>query len=192
MADLKIAEAKTLKWEGGYCNVAGDAGGETIFGIARNAHPSLKLWQDVDNYKSSLKPFDKSKYKELESLCKGNGQFMEAFYAFYKANFWDKIKGDEIESQEVANALYDFAVNSGVKTAVKKIQEALQWKKLEGIVADGILGAKTLEAINSIDGNELCNALCDKRKAFFEEIAKKGQNAKFLKGWLNRVKDFYV
>ena len=26
----------------------------------------------------------------------------------------------------------------------------------------------------------------------FEEIAKKGENSKFLKGWLNRVKDFYV
>ena len=45
MADLKIAEAKTLKWEGGYCNVAGDKGGETIFGIARNMHPDLKLWK---------------------------------------------------------------------------------------------------------------------------------------------------
>ena len=193
MADLKIAEAKTLKWEGGYCNVVGDAGGETIFGIARNAHPSLKLWQDVDNYKSSLKPFDKSKYKELESLCKGNGQFMESFYAFYKANFWDKIKGDEIESQEVANALYDFAVNSGVSRAVKKIQEALQTFALhKNIVADGVMGAKTLEAINAQDGREMCNKLCDKRRDFFVEISKKGQNAKFLKGWLNRVSDFYV
>ena len=34
--------------------------------------------------------------------------------------------------------------------------------------------------------------IVDKRKAFFEAIAKKGQNAKFLNGWLNRVKDFYV
>ena len=50
---------------------------------------------------------------------------MESFYAFYKANFWDKIKGDEIESQEVANALYDFAVNSGVKKAVEKIQQEI-------------------------------------------------------------------
>ena len=61
MADLKIAEAKTLKWEGGYCNIPGDKGGETIFGIARNMHPDLKLWKDVDNYKEGLKPFDKRK-----------------------------------------------------------------------------------------------------------------------------------
>ena len=47
MADLKIAEAKTLKWEGGYCNIPGDKGGETIFGIARNMHPDLKLWSNV-------------------------------------------------------------------------------------------------------------------------------------------------
>ena len=98
----------------------------------------------------------------------------------------DKIKGDLIESQEVANALYDFAVNSGVSKAVKSIQEIL------GIAVDGNLGAKTIAAINSKDGKELCNKLCDKRAAFFEAIAKKGENAKFLKGWLNRVKDFYV
>ena len=193
MADLKIAEAKTLKWEGGYCNIPGDKGGETIFGIARNMHPDLKLWRDVDNYKEGLKPFDKSKYKELETLCKGNGQFMESFYAFYKANFWDKIKGDEIESQAVANALYDFAVNSGVKTAVKKIQQVINMFGTGAQIAeDGILGNATLAEINKLDSNALCNALCDMRKAFFEEIAKKGQNAKFLKGWLNRVKDFYV
>ena len=193
MADLKIAEAKTLKWEGGYCNIPGDKGGETIFGIARNMHPDLKLWKDVDNYKEGLKPFDKSKYKELETLCKGNGQFMESFYSFYKTNFWDKIKGDEINSQAVANALYDFAVNSGVKTAVKKIQQALQTFALhKNLTADGIMGPKTLEAINEQDERDICNKLCDKRSEFFNEIAKKGQNAKFLKGWLNRVKDFYI
>ena len=66
MAKLEIAQAKTLKWEGGYDNVAGDKGGETIFGIARAIHPNLKLWQYLDTYKKGLEPFNKSKYGELE------------------------------------------------------------------------------------------------------------------------------
>lgn len=33
MASLEIAESKTLKWEGRYCNIAGDKGGETLFDI---------------------------------------------------------------------------------------------------------------------------------------------------------------
>lgn len=187
MANLQLAEAKTLKWEGGYCNVVGDAGGETIFGIARNMHSKLKLWKILDDYKSSFKPFSKANYKELEQLCLGNAEFKKEMDNFYKSQFWDKIKGDEINSQEVANALYDFAVNSGVSRAVKSIQEVL------GVGVDGAIGNQTITAINTkFEGAELCNKLCDKRKAFFEAIAKKGQNAKFLNGWLNRVKDFYV
>lgn len=186
MASLEIAEAKTLKWEGGYCNVAGDRGGETIFGIARNMHPKLSLWNIMDTYKNDFESFSKANYKELEKQCLGNTDFKKQMDSFYREEFWDKIKGDCIESQHVANALYDFAVNSGVSRAVKSIQEVL------GVVVDGNLGNKTLEAINKQEGKALCNKLCDKRKAFFEEIAKKGQNAKFLNGWLNRVKDFYV
>lgn len=185
MADLKIAEAKTLKWEGGYCNVEGDAGGETIFGMARKMHPDLKLWGYVDNYKKALAPFGKDRYKDLESLCKGNTQFKQEMNKFYRSQFWDKIMGDKIENQDVANALYDFAVNSGVSRAVKTIQ------KIVGVESDGAFGAKTLQAVNEY-GDGLCNALCDAREEFFREIAKKGQNAKFLNGWLNRVKDFYV
>lgn len=186
MAELNIAESKTLKWEGGYCNVAGDRGGETIFGIARNMHPKLSLWCVMDTYKRNYESFGKANYKELEKLCLGNTEFKSQMDSFYRKEFWDKIKGDLIESQEVANALYDFAVNSGVSRAVKSLQEIL------GVAVDGSLGNKTLEAINKQEGKALCNKLCDKRKAFFEAIAKKGQNAKFLNGWLNRVKDFYV
>lgn len=186
MASLEIAEKKTLKWEGGYCNVAGDKGGETIFGIARNAHPNNKLWKIVDDYKRGFESFGKKDYKELETLCLGNAEFNTHKDNLYRELYWDKIKGDSINSQEVANALYDFAVNSGVSRAVKYIQQVL------GVADDGILGAKTLEAINAQDGKVLCNKLCDKRTYRFKTIAQKDDNAKFLKGWLNRVKDFYV
>lgn len=186
MADLQIAEAKTLKWEGGYCNVAGDRGGETIFGIARNMHAKLKLWKILDDYKRGFESFNKKDYKQLEKLCLGNAEFKREMDNFYKKEFWDKIKGDELNSQEVANALYDFAVNSGVARAVKSIQEIL------GLKVDGSLGSISLKAINEKEGKELCNALCLKREEFLKAIATKGSNVKFLNGWLNRVKDFKV
>lgn len=185
MAKLEIAEEKTLKWEGGYANVAGDRGAETIFGIARAIHPNLKLWEYLDTYKKGLEPFDKSKYKALETLCKGNVQFKQEMASFYKKEFWDKIKGDEIECQEAANAIYDFAVNSGVKRAVEYAQKTLN------LMVDGIMGVETLKAINDA-GVKFVNHYCDNRAEFFKAIANKGQNAKFLNGWLNRVKDFYV
>lgn len=185
MAEYKHAENKTLKWEGGYCNVVGDAGGETIFGMARNMHPNLKLWKIMDDYKKNYPNFTKANYKELENLCLGNGEFKKEMESFYKKEFWEKIQGDKIECQNLANALYDFAVNSGVNRAVKSLQEILN------ITIDGKLGDKTLQAIKENEHRNLCNELCEKRKSFFQNIAKKGQNAKFLNGWLNRVKDFY-
>lgn len=185
MADLAKAETKTLKWEGGYANIQGDRGGETIFGIARAIHPNLKLWEHLDNYKKALAPFDKSKYKELETLCKGNIQFKQEMDNFYKKQFWDKICGEKIECQASANAIYDFAVNSGVKRAVEYAQKTLN------INVDGIMGEETLRAINDA-GEDFVNAYCDNRTEFFKAIANKGENAKFLNGWLNRVKDFYV
>lgn len=185
MALYSIAEQKTLKWEGGYCNVSGDAGGETIFGMARNMHPNLELWKHLDHFKSTLEPFGKNKYKELEKLCKNHIAFSNEMQNFYDREFWSKIRGVDIKDQDLANALYDFAVNSGVSRAVKTLQKVLDVKQ------DGVIGENTLLAIENYKGN-LCNDLCSAREEFFKEIAKKGQNAKFLNGWLNRVKDFYV
>ncbi|WP_104694772.1 glycoside hydrolase family 108 protein [Helicobacter equorum] len=185
MANFEISEDKTLKWEGGYANVVGDKGGETIFGIARAMNPHLKLWNDVDNYKKALAPFNKSKYKELEILCKGNVQFVEEMKNFYRKQFWDPIKGDKINDQDIANAIYDFAVNSGVRRAVLVAQATLN------IVKDGKFGRQTLEAVNKA-GSDFVKHYCDNRVEFLKIRSKRGSNAKFLQGWLNRVGDFYI
>ena len=41
-------------------------------------------------------------------------------------------------------------------------------------------------------GIEFVQSYCDNRTDFFKRIAKRGNNHKFLEGWLNRVNDFYV
>lgn len=182
MANFKEAKMKTLKWEGGYANVAGDRGGETFAGVAKafwgNKYPGL--FKRLDE----LKVQAKGNIKEINRLGFSDEKFVSEIENFYKKEFWDVIKGDEINDQSKAEALFDFAVNSGVKTAVKKAQEVC------GVSVDGILGNQTLEAINAKDN--FTNALCDERTEFFKAAAKRGQNAKFLNGWLNRVKGFYV
>lgn len=37
----------------------------------------------------------------------------------YKKNYWDTIRGDEINSQELADQVCDMAVNAGVVAAIK-------------------------------------------------------------------------
>ncbi len=61
-------------------------------------------------------------------------------------------KWTQIQDQNVANMLVDFAYNSGVSKAVKHLQLVL------GITADGIIGNKTLFAINNSNGKRLFEA----------------------------------
>ena len=61
-----------------------------------------------------------------------------------------------------------------------------------GVVDDGIVGAKTIAAINNYKNQEqLFNKLWAKRKAHFEGIVSANPSQKvFLKGWLNRLNAF--
>lgn len=166
---FEVAYKKTAKWEGGYVDDPKDMGGETYAGISRKYHPNWSGWHIVDKY--TLKYNQKIDSRELE----------EMIMQFYYNNFWLPIAGDYIEKQEVANAVYDWHVNSG-KSAIKAIQRLLKVKD------DGIVGEKTIEALNSTTAQEINN----EREYFLKDIVRrKPEQKRFLKGWLNRVKDFY-
>ena len=112
---------KVIVLEGGYNlhEIPGDRGGMTYAGIARNRWPKWPGWVKVDN-----KEFD----AELTDMVQ----------SFYKENFWDKIKGDNIISQDVAYHLYDFSINAGTKVSVRLVQRII------GATPDGVFGEKTL------------------------------------------------
>jgi len=54
----------------------------------------------------------------------------------------------------------------------------------------GIIGTQTIAAINSCDAEILFNAIKSARIHYYHIIARKDENAKFLKGWLRRVEEF--
>ena len=188
MANFELAHKITSDCEGGYVNDPHDAGGETIFGIARNMWKDLPLWRIVDDYKKAVGDLSERENRtQLEKLCLGNGEFVKLKNAFYKAQFWDKLKGDELHSQAIANNVYDFAVNAGVKQSVRSLQRCLN------IEADGIFGNESLKACNNALEKEVNNAFCKAREQFYKDlVTRKPANEKFLKGWLGRVKRFYV
>ena len=98
--------------------------------------------------------------------------------------FWDKWKADEIKNQSIAQLLVDWNWTSGIY-GIKYPQEVL------GVKVDGIVGQKTIAAINDYpDQKELFKKLWNRRKKHFEDVAKSPSKAKFLKGWLNRLNDF--
>lgn len=102
-----------------------------------------------------------------------------------KPHYWDKWKADQINNQSLANIVVDWMWGSGA-WGIKYPQRILE------VVSDGIVGPKTLVAINNYpDQSDLFKKLWLRRKQHFEDIVKADPTqAAFLKGWLNRLNDF--
>lgn len=172
MSDFKEAIKIMLSHEGGYANVTGDAGGETYQGISRNNWPNWRGWVIIDKNKP-LKYNQVLKDKHLNDLVE----------VFYYEHFWKPIQGDRINDQRIANFLFDWYVNSGYH-AIKALQ------RLVNAVPDGVLGPKTIAAINAA-GEGLFERYKASRLQFYKDIVnQRPDQTKFLAGWTRRVNSF--
>jgi len=167
--------------EGGYSNLSADKGGETYAGITKKNYPTWAGWQII----ATTKP------KQGQIIV--NSQLETLVSDFYKKNFWDVLKCDNL-SKFVAMNLCDFAINSGINTAAKSFQQVINSLLPVGtitLVADGKIGPLTIAAANKLNQQKLNNALLDYRKKFYQNIVDNNPTQKqFLKGWLNRLTDF--
>ena len=139
MADFNISIKDTLVREGintnmGYVNDPIDRGGETIAGIARKFHPSYPIWLLVDNAKKGNFP---QNLKDIPNI-------LDSIKSFYKKNYWDKVCGDELKSQKIANILFDTAVLEGHTAAIKRAQNIV------GLTANGVMSEELLTKLNAL------------------------------------------
>lgn len=197
MADFNIAHKLTSRVEGGYVNHPNDPGGETIFGIARNYYPNWHGWIAVDKCKgfqdfpNNIKSLTISRIND-GSLASGSPTAWEwlktAADTFFKKEFWDTIRGDEIQDQDIANEIYDSSVNFGRSRAVKMAQEAVKIGFGADIDVDGKIGPKTIAALNSCTNKpwlyQLMNMI--QGKQYLEIVEKQPKKAVFLRGWIQQ------
>lgn len=166
MAKFEILFPVVLACEGGFVNDPHDAGGATNKGIT---YAVFYQWRTSHGKKPPT-------IADLKALTDA-----EAF-EIYKHQYWDKWHADEIYSQKVANILVDWVINSGT-IGIKKPQSLL------GVVNDGIVGKKTLAAVNAQDPDTFFNRVYNARVDFYMSIVnRKPSQKKFLRGWLNRLK----
>lgn len=165
MATIDKLIPKIKKWEGGYTNNPNDRGGCTQSGVTIG---TFRKYYGADKTCEDLKRISDEQWTHI-----------------FRAGYWNRIKGDEIQSQSIANLFLDMAWGSGTATAIKKVQACL------GLTVDGVVGEKTLAALNGDGSTQYHKAVFDKlwamRKKWFINIAKVGNNAVFLRGWLNRL-----
>ena len=109
MAEFKIAFERTNKFEGFYSNDPKDTGGETLYGISRKkGAPFPEFWALVDKYK---------KKPGFPNNMKSEPRFKQMIEGWYKNNYWDTVRLDEVRNQNLANQLYDISVNKGAGAA---------------------------------------------------------------------------
>lgn len=154
-----------LQWEGGFVNDPLDLGGATNKGITIGTFTEYKR-------RKGLKAPTVQDLKNISS---------EDWHEVFKGLYWDRWKADEIKNQSVANILVDWVWASG-SHGIKRPQRIL------GVTADGIVGSKTIAALNAKDPAELFKMIKADRIKFIDEICeKRPANNRFKKGWLNRI-----
>ena len=165
MADYKKLKPIVLKWEGGFVNHPADPQGATNSGVT------------IATYRSVY-----GRYKTVQDL---KNMTNEQWDYIFKTKFWDRWRADEIDNQAIANLLVDWVWASGVY-GIKYAQSVL------GVKVDGIVGLKTLAAINYYPNKrELFYKLWNRRKKHFDDIVRQRPSSKvFYKGWINRLNDF--
>ena len=176
MAEFNIAFKRTLTQEGGYSNDPDDLGSETYNGISRASHSAWKGWIIIDKYK------DKSRFP---ATLDKDDELKKQVELFYLYEFWLPLKADLISNQTIADSVFDFAVNAGIKTSVRLVQSIV------GTKADGIIGEHTLGKINSIDYCYIQSAFTVAKITHYKSIIKKRPaNKKYLYGWITRALEF--
>ena len=151
-----------LKVEGGYTNDKYDKGGKTKYGITEEDARDFGYKGDMQDL---TKDFAKNIYLKK----------------YYLGNKLDKVVNDKM-----ALSVCDFIVNGGAWGA-KKAQAALNELGFD-LRVDGILGKKSLAALNEVDENKFLEKYHDLQRRYYRVLAaNKPSQKKFLTGWLNRV-----
>lgn len=167
MANINILAPFILSFEGGYVNDPRDPGGATNRGV------TIATWRQVGYDKDGDGDIDVADLKLITPA--------DAVSRVMKPHYWDRWQADRIKSQSVANIVVDWLWASG-KHGITGVQ------KLLGVKVDGIVGEKTLAALNAQDPRALFDHIHRARARFIDQvIAGRPTSACYRSGWLRRL-----
>lgn len=152
--------------------------GLTFMGIYEVANPSWSGWKQI---KTAINAYGDLK-KASVALYNDDG-LVNLVASFYKKTYWDALCLDDANSQQKANELFCFAVNVGVKSAVRVLQNML------GLTIDGIMGANTLKALNAYDTVAFDSDFDRAEIAYYRNLIRKNPRlGVYERGWENRAR----
>lgn len=159
---------RVLVHEGGFVNDPQDPGGATLHGVTQAVYDAYRR-----NRGLATRP--------LSARLENETIWLSERADIYRNQYWNPIQGDRLPPG-VDYAVFDGAVNSGVKQSVKWLQRALGVDRVDGIMAEVTLSA----ARNHPNKAKLVADICAARMAFLRNLR---TFARFGRGWTARVND---
>ena len=148
MLTFEQAFDRLVDHEGGYVFNVNDPGGETKFGISKRSYPLLNI-------------------KTLD---------IESAKAIYLKDFWKPLGDDAHPS--IKFQAFDFAVNSGIQTALRKLQRVI------GVADDGHFGPVSRKALNAMPVSDVLMLYLAERLDFMARLTTWDS---FGRGWARRI-----
>lgn len=156
--------------------------GLTFYGIYEKWNKDWNGWSIVKN-QLKLTP----DLKVASKILAKNVILKSLVFERIKTNYWDKAKLDNINSQKIADEIFLFGFNVDMKVAIKKTQ------KLINVPQDGIIGSRTIKALNSFDVNIFDIEFDKEEISYYDAIIKsKPYLAPNEKGWYKRALFAYM
>ena len=149
--------AFTLRAEGGFSDHAADPGGATNMGITR---ATLAAVRGHAVSKADVRALTRAEAADI-----------------YRTLYWKAVRGDELPGG-VDAVVFDHAVNSGPKAAIRALQGALGFKQ------DGVLSRRCVLAAQASDYGALVRKLCAARMEFLRRLS---TWLVFRRGWTARM-----
>jgi lysozyme family protein len=140
---------RLIDHEGGYVNDPKDAGGETKWGISKRSYPHL----------------------DIKSLTRDDAK------QIYYDDFWLHIDADNLYDG-VAWQLFDFSVNSGIQTAIRAFQRALN------VADDGVFGPVSKTAATAMSETDQIMRINAERLDFMTHVKSWPAHSR---GWARRI-----
>ncbi len=172
MASYELFKHSLERAEGGYQNLVSDKGNYNSKRerVGTNYGVSARFYERVIGRPPTV--------EDMKAITQFDAHIL------FKNEFWDTIKADEIQSQGVAEMIADHAINANPRVTTKIVQRTLNKYFGKQLVVDGVIGVKTIEAINSVDSQKLFAKIGQGRLQYYKSLK---DYKHFANSWNSRV-----
>jgi lysozyme family protein len=146
---------KLLGHEGGYSDHPSDPGGRTMWGVTERV-------ARADGYTGHMRQFPVEWAKRI-----------------YRKQYWDAVRAEDLPPL-VRYAVFDAAVNSGSRQAIRWLQKAI------GAVDDGVIGPQTMAMARAANPDFVNRRMLGIRLEFMAGLP---NWPAFSRGWARRIAD---